>query len=119
MPSREDLADDCYSERGDLRQEVAELKRRILPEICICAAIITAEGYIIRGHRHDDCMYTADKMGYTPARIGDAGQGFMTSTNRFVGRKEAMMLQRAAGLGSAMSDDGKLHGTILFSEDLY
>lgn len=83
-------------------------------EICICAAIKTLEGKIIRGHRHDDCIQTAIKMRLSPLR--EAGsQGFMTSENRYVGREEAMRLQKAADVESMHG----YRGSILFSEDLY
>jgi hypothetical protein len=85
-------------------------------EICICAAIKLVDGRIIRGHRHDDCFHTAGKW---KASITFSVQGFMTSQNRFVDRKEAMALQRAAGIPSAMQSDYPLRGDILFSEDLY
>lgn len=85
-----------------------------MSEICICAAIKTFEGKVIRGHRHDDCIQTAIKMGLNPLR--EAGsQGFMTSANRYVGREEAMRLQLAAHVDSAHA----YRGSILFSEDLY
>jgi hypothetical protein len=98
------------------------------PEICICAAIQMPDGYVIRGHRHDDCYLNLfglrkrddpSQPRYTKAEGHAAIQGFVTSWNRFVGREEAMTLQRIAGAGSAYSHDGKLHGKILFSEDLY
>jgi hypothetical protein len=84
-------------------------------EVCICAAIKMG-GLIIRGHRHDDCLRNLK------ARRLDAEpivQGFITSRNRFVGREEAMRLQKAAGAKSMYSPDGELRGDILFSEDLY
>lgn len=85
------------------------------PEVCICAAVKMGD-LIIRGHRHDDCIRNLVNRGLDPRPIE---QGFITSRNRFVDRKEAMKLQLAAGAKSAYSHDGELHGTILFSEDLY
>ncbi len=89
-------------------------------EQCICAAIqfpTNRTGMIVRGHRHDACYKTA--MGIPAVRdyLHEAEQGFITSTNRFVGRKEAMRLQVASGIQSAA--DGGYRGDILFSEDLY
>lgn len=81
-------------------------------EICICAAIQLADGRVIRGHRHDDCIQTAVKWHAEPTGMV---QGFMTSLNRFVGRQEAMALQKAASMPSAHG----YRGDILFSEDLY
>jgi len=89
-----------------------------LPEICICAAIRLDDGLIIRGHRHDDCILTAIKMGFEE-RITQFKQGFVTSFNRFVDRREGMRLQKAACAKSDYSRDGELHGDVLFSEDLY
>ncbi|MES2111224.1 MAG: hypothetical protein V4577_20890, partial [Bacteroidota bacterium] len=92
------------------------------PEFCICAAIRLADGRVIRGHRHDDCVQTALKWKAAGQEIGhlvSEQQGFVTSRNRFVGREEAMRLQKALGARSMYSPDGNLHGDILFSEDLY
>ena len=48
---------------------------------------------------------------------GEEIQGFLTSENRFVDRKEAMTIQKAAG---KLNTKGQpLDGQILFSEDLY
>ena len=81
-------------------------------EICICAAIQLADGRIIRGHRHDDCIHTAIKW---KAPYFESVQGFQTSRNRFVDRYEGMRLQKAAGIESVCG----ARGDMLFSEDLY
>lgn len=77
-------------------------------EICLCAALLMEDGYIFRGHRHDDCYLT---MGgckrYTKADGHKAKQGFLTSQGRFVSRAEA----------AAMYPEKDT--TLLFSEDLY
>ncbi len=76
------------------------------PEVCLCAALKMPDGYIFRGHRHDDCYLT---MGgytkYTKADGHKAIQGFLTSRGRFVTRQEA----------------AELHGITApcFSEDLW
>ena len=85
-------------------------------EICICAAVQTEEGIVIRGHRHHDAMRAAQFAFCTPKR-GEAAQGFITSRNRFVGREEGYRLQIEAGIGSYSS--GGYRGEKLFSEDLY
>jgi len=101
------------------------------PEIVICAAIRLPDGRIIRGHRHGDCMHTArvlidyrHSIGLEPApwadvcnQLGPDGQGFITSTNRYVDRAEGLRLQHAAGIPSACPS-GYRRGN-LFSEDLY
>jgi len=73
------------------------------------------DGYIIRGHRHSDAMQTAGNMGY--GYIRQDMQCFVTSTGRFVRRKEGAALQNAAGIPSATT--GLPINDILFSEDLY
>ena len=88
-------------------------------EQCICAAIRIGD-LIVRGHRHDSCFHTASLIpGVQRSAIRKADQGFVTSRNRFVGREEAMQLQKASGVKSAYSPDGEYRGDILFSEDLY
>lgn len=86
-------------------------------EICICAAIVTKEGEIIRGHRHSDAIATAGKKGLRPSSL-EATQGFITSRNRFVGRRDAAQLQKAAGIKSIDPSRGEFPD-LLFSEDLY
>ena len=84
-------------------------------ETCLCAAIKLSDGYIVRGHRHNDCLRTAWDM----KRIGDSRpeQGFLTSHGRFVDREVARQLQEAAGIKSVAPDGYR--GTELYSEDLY
>jgi hypothetical protein len=87
-------------------------------EIVICAAIKTAAGIVIRGHRHADCFHTAvEREGLDRLLVINADQGFVTSRNRYVSREEGRKLQDAAGIPSA-SPEGYMPGT-LFSEDLY
>lgn len=87
-------------------------------EICICAAVKSTDGEIIRCHRHAYGLHViiADHM-KLPARGRDA-QGFITSRNRFVDRVEGRALQIAAGVESAYPG-GWVSSTELFSEDLY
>jgi len=90
-------------------------------EIVICAAIRMKDGYIIRGHRHCDCMRTAEQ---TPRYKKEGwafseNQGFVTSLNRYVNRIEGARIQKAAGIKSKMPEGQEyLHGE-LYSEDLY
>ena len=65
-------------------------------EFVICAAIKDDYNRIIRGHRHHDCIRTLRDMPNGLERTFN--QGFITSTNRFVERKEAMQIQIKAGL---------------------
>jgi hypothetical protein len=84
------------------------------PEVCICAAVRTTDGEIVRGHRHADCLIAAGRRGKV---VHHDGQGFVTSRNRFVDRVEARRLQEAAGIESI--DPGGYRSDVLFSEDLY
>lgn len=91
-----------------------------MKEICICAAVRTKDGTVIRGHRHADALQNA--LNRQPPLEFDhgapwQGQGFVTSTNRFVDRTEGALLQRLAGIPSVMTK--QLPVEILFSEDLY
>jgi len=90
-----------------------------MKEICICSAIKMPDGYIVRGHRHSDCFYTAMKIPrYNGIKLDSLPDGFVTSRNRFVNRTEARMIQEKAGIKSV-----DLHGYTgrytLYSEDLY
>lgn len=84
-------------------------------EIVICSAIKCVDGSIIRGHRHVDC--------FNAARVRDIEvkgrvEGFITSKNRFVDRKEGYLIQYYAGIESANPRGYDTSGE-LYSEDLY
>lgn len=88
-----------------------------MKEICICAAVITSCGRIIRGHRHRDCFESIARKGMKISKDFNA-QGFITSKNRYVDREEGFILQINAGVKSANPEGyNSLH--LLFSEDLY
>ena len=93
------------------------------PEICICAAIRTIGGKIIRGHRHHDCIHTLSQIpidnvsDYRDYERDENSQGFITSKNRFVSREEGYQLQIKAGIES-VAEGGYRHER-LYSEDLY
>ena len=80
-------------------------------EIVICAAIQDSNNRIFIGHRHHDAIHA---MSTRPGNAQVVEQGFITSKNRFVGRKEAMEIQINAGLQPESE-----RGIDLFSEDLY
>ena len=93
------------------------------PEICICAAVRLADGRIFRGHRHHDCLRTAEAVvewqeagSWEHKHLSGHTQGFVTSKNRYVDRQEGLALQRAAGIESYARDGYRCE---LFSEDLY
>lgn len=83
-------------------------------EIVICAAVQLPDGRVLRGHRHNYLIGRTDWYGFA---WGECLQGFVTSRNRFVDRREALRLQLAAGIESAAP--GGYRGEELFSEDLY
>ena len=85
-------------------------------EVCICAAVLTEEEIVIRGHRHRDALRAAALASCSPKRE-ETAQGFITSRNRYVDRTEGMRLQRAAHVKSVAP--GGYRGRTLFSEDLY
>jgi hypothetical protein len=85
-------------------------------EICICAAVKTTQGYVVRGHRHADCIRSIRAMGLKPSLSPEA-QGFITSKNKYVTREQGRKLQDAAGIASA-DKNGYMPRT-LYSEDLY
>lgn len=102
-------------------------------EICLCAAIRMPDGEVVRGHRHDNCYdvvrrrcaYWATQLTCQNRSesyrldIARAEQGFLTSRNRFVDRREGMELMRVSGMRSWYHEDGLYRGDWLFSEDLY
>lgn len=84
-------------------------------EVCVCAAVRLDDGYVVRGHRHDDCILKAGAMGYYTTQ---EMQGFLTSRGRWVDREEGARLMREAGHYSAMTER-RFDKDTLFSEDLY
>jgi hypothetical protein len=95
-------------------------------EVVICAAIRLPDGRVFRGHRHGDCIRTAEALvthqfthGYSAVEWtheSASDQGFVTSATRYVDREEGLRLQLAAGIESV---GGGYRGRSLFSEDLY
>lgn len=88
------------------------------PELVICAAIRMRDGYVIRGHRHCDCFHTASGIPRYADAKGRVEQGFVTSANRFVDRREARHLHEVVNGCVSASPDG-YRGDDLYSEDLY
>ncbi len=85
-------------------------------EQIICAAVMAEDGRIFRCHRHNHGFMVIHMAGSRPLSNAEA-QGFVTSENRYVGRKEALKIQEAAGIKSIQP--GGYRGDELFSEDLY
>ena len=68
-------------------------------------------GYIVTGFRHPDCIYTHYRLTGEKTKSNHI-QGFLTSANRFVDRKEAGQIAFGAGQIKDLTD-------CLVSEDLY
>lgn len=69
-------------------------------------------GLVFCGYRHYHCLYTMVAVtGLATHQAGEHIQGFLTSHNRFVDRKEGGQIHRANGHQTQLDD--------LFSEDLY
>jgi hypothetical protein len=88
------------------------------PEVCVCSAWKTADGQLITGRRHPDCLAEMADRGLERLKQPDE-DGFLTSKGRFVTRREGRMLQDAAGIPSASADGKGYRGDSLYSEDLY
>jgi hypothetical protein len=93
--------------------------------IC-CAAIEVTEKddskTVLWGFRHNDCIPHAIRVygpeGWAWVRLkGRYTQGFVTSTNRYVGREEAFDLASAAG--QLLDPEFPIQLGTLYSEDIY
>lgn len=117
--------DDTIAERiiPVLEPFIASEIQKAEVEIVICAAIRMPDGYVVRGHRHHDCIRTAREIPRyedEPWHVNGDDQGFVTSKNRYVTRKEGYKIQISAGIESAdYYKSGGYRGDELFSEDLY
>lgn len=85
-----------------------------MKEICICAAVKTTDGKIIRGQSHRDCRDGIIRRGGFPSKE----DGFITSYNRFVDREEGYKLMQKVNWKS-VNPQGYQLCKWLFSEDLY
>jgi len=102
-------------------------QRTYSPEYILCAAIwlddgkehihkTTDTGFTICGHRHHNCFGIMISLGIDYLEYESYSQGFLTSKNRFVDRKEAHEIAHKAG----QLKPGTLYQpTKLYSEDLY
>lgn len=83
---------------------------------------IPSTGFIICGHRHHNCIFIFAKIYGFPydekaLKIQRTEvQGFLTNTNRFVTRSQAMKIAKQAD--QIITGEGN-HPLGLFSEDLY
>ncbi len=83
-----------------------------------CRPLNCETGIVFCGHRHHNCLY--QKVALTGLADHESGkniQGFLTSKNRFVNRKEALEIARRENQVIEKDFGNPLIG--LFSEDLY
>lgn len=74
-------------------------------------------GVVIGGWRHSNCLYIKGAItGLRDAECGEHVQGFLTNKNRFVDRKEGLIIALAA---NQVIDLDNVRGDRLHSEDLY
>ena len=74
------------------------------------------EGIVFCGQRHHNCLYQMVAItGKKQHEIGGDIQGFLTSTNQFVTREEALKIALKCG----QIDKPEYSNEQLFSEDLY
>ncbi len=91
----------------------------MIKEFILCAAI-NYNGSIVCGHRHSTCYEILQKLtGLSDDDLPQReDQGFLTSLNRFVDRKEAFKIAKGNDqIFHKMFDD--VDEGILASEDLY
>lgn len=98
------------------------MPQQIIKEFILCASL-DYHGKIVSAHRHSDCYELLRKL---IPKITDEdlpkreNQGFLTSFNRFVDRKEAWGIAKENNqiqFGLDVSDFGE--NSILISENLY
>lgn len=84
----------------------------IIPKKDLYLPINIKEGIVICGRRHHDCLSI---ISYCKLNRTKHVQGFLTSTNHFVTREEAVAIAFNAG----QIENTKFNSKLLFSEDLY
>lgn len=103
-----------YQDRIVTRTETEYIREK---EIVICSAVKSTDGRIFMGHRHADCIKTMKDTGIEYSSKPE-DQGFITSKNRFVDRKDGYWIQIKAGIESVCEQE-KYWNMELHSEDLY
>lgn len=90
-------------------------KKQMLKEYIICSAI-DYNGTIICGLRHEDCYKILFAITNSDNPPGNDKQGFITSQNRFVTRKEAYKIAKENNqIRWGVNNEAE----ILISENLY
>mgnify|MGYP003474254649 CR=1 FL=1 len=75
------------------------------------------KGIVFLGHRHKQCIYAKCAItGLRDAESGENEEGFLTSKNNFVTRKEAFII---ALNENQILDINNTRNNSLYSEDLY
>ena len=90
-------------------------------EFILCSAI-NYNGTIISGFRHSDCYKVLKELFAEPVLPGREHQGFLTSKNRFVDRKEGWKIAKENNqikYGLKASENEDENESILISENLY
>ena len=54
-------------------------------------------GYVIAGRRHSNCYQVLEMLGVNIGSCSRSNEGFLTSDNRFLNRKEAALLAKERG----------------------
>lgn len=81
-------------------------------------AVVKAEnGMMLLGKCHADCFYQGQNIGLKLSKKAD-DQGFITSTGRYVNRKEAAIIARDAGQLDP-EDKQRPNVVALLSEDIW
>lgn len=111
-------------EKPNVKEIIAEINKPPIEEIRrtyreyelpACAAVRDNRTYaVVADRRHGDCL---SHMNALQIPKDCRTQGFVTNRGRFVDRREAFRLMRAAGIPSAA--EGGYRGEELYSEDLY
>ena len=97
-------------------------EKAIMNEFIICAAIRHEDtGKIYYGHRHNHCLDASNgelswKLNRQEISKIKRTQGFITNQNRFVDRKEGLIIALA---NNQVLDKKEIRGDELYSEDLY
>lgn len=72
---------------------LADELRAAVSEKIVCAAVRASDGKIVKGYRHVDAIRALQEMlGYENEYPHEDDQGFVTSADRFLDRKEAYRL---------------------------
>ena len=75
------------------------------------------KGIVFCGWRHPSCLYAKCAItGLRNAESGELIEGFLTSKNRFVDRKDALVIALEQ---NQIINIANIRGNILHSEDLY